>query len=213
MRIARAVPVGLVVAGLAFAPTAARAQKGGQTEIGPWAGLNFTTFSVSNVSGTFSNLTRFAVGGQLVRGLSKDFALRIGLLYSQRGADAGGGVSMKLDYLEIPVMVAYKISGQGTSVTPYVAAGGQFAIKLNCNVSAGSASVDCGTLLNATLPSTDVGINLGAGVAFPVGKAALTVDARYYIGLTNLASAAGGGVSAHNTGFSVGVGYMFRLGR
>jgi len=221
MRIARVAALGLVVA-VAVAPAAgAQKVKGGGSEmyVGPWAGLNFASFSVTNLPGaTFGSYTGFAIGGELQRTLSPNIFLRVGAFYSMRGSEltdqsGGGSVTIKLSYIEIPAVVGYSFAMQGSSVQPYVMAGGQFAFKASCSVEGGGVSVDCDTALGGSVSGTDLGLTFGAGVAFPAGSGRVMVDARYLIGLTNLVSAITTDQTIKNQGFTITAGYMIPVGR
>lgn len=217
MRITRVAVVGLVVAALAGAPAAARAQKAGGMQFGPWVGLNFATLSATDLAGvTFSSRTGIIVGGQLQKALSPNFSLRLGAFYSMRGAkadEAGVSATFKANYIEIPVSAMYTFSMQGSKLAPYLLAGGQFGIKASCDVESGGTTTDCNTALGGNVTSTDIGLNFGGGVAFPAGKGSLTVDARYYLGFTNLISSVSSTSKLKNAGFTVGVGYMIPFGR
>ncbi|HEY2806436.1 MAG TPA: porin family protein [Gemmatimonadales bacterium] len=180
---------------------------------GPVVGLNFATFGGSSASGAgFSSKTGLTVGLELQRDLAQSLFLRIGALYSMRGADQTNG-NASLNYIEIPAMLGYTFKMQGSRTRPYVMAGGQFGIKASCSVSGGGSSTDCNTALGTNVSSTDIGVTGGAGVMFPAGRHGhALVEARYLIGLTNLISSAGAGNDLKNKGFTVEVGYMMPFG-
>jgi hypothetical protein len=205
--------VGLVLV-LAAAP--AQAQKGkssGTMLIGPWIGLNFASFSTSNLAGTsFSSRTGLAIGGQWERSFNPNLFLRIGAFYSMRGASATGG-TIKLNYIEFPAVLGYRFAIQGSQVAPYVMAGGQFGIKASCTAEGGGVSEDCDTGLTTKVTSTDIGVTLGGGAGFPVGTATIKVDVRYLISFTNLISSASTTSTIKNEGFTIAAGYMIPIGR
>ena len=214
--------VSLAVAALALqapSPLSAQVLKGkiaSQWMIGPWVGLNLASFGGSDATG-LGNHTGFAVGGQIQRAITPDFFVRLGALYSMRGAEEAG-VAIKLNYIEFPLVLGYQFPIQGSQVHPYVSAGGQFGFKGSCSVSGGGASADCETVFSSlgtsvTVASTDVGVTGGAGVGFPLGTGQLMVDARYYIGFTKLLTAAGTSADVKNKGFTFSAGYMIPFGR
>ena len=214
--------VSLAVAALALqAPSPLRAQvlKGkiaSQWMIGPWVGLNLANFAGSDASG-FSNHTGLTAGGQIQRAITPDFFIRLGALYSMRGAEVSP-VSVKLNYVEFPLVLGYQFPLQGSQVSPYVFAGGQFGFKASCDVSGGGTSADCETVFSSlgtsvTVASSDIGVTGGAGVGFPLGTGRLMVDARYYIGFTKLLTAAGVSADVKNKGFTFTAGYMIPFGR
>ncbi len=213
MGVGRTGLVGLVVAGLVLAPAAARAQKSGAMQWGPVVGLNFATFGGSSATDVGTR-TGIALGVQGQRVLSPNLFLRVGALYSMRGATYNNpSGTAKVNVIEIPVSLGYEFAMSGSKLAPYVMAGGQLAFKASCNVESGGVTEDCNTALGTTVASTDFGINLGGGVSFPMGKARLMVDARYYIGMTNLVSNLGGGAELKNKGVSIAAAYMIPLGR
>lgn len=177
---------------------------------GPFVGLNFANFGGSSASGQgFTSKTGLTVGAELQHGLAQSLFLRVGALYSMRGANNASG-NAKLNYIEIPVMLGYTFNMQGSRTRPYVMAGGQFAFKASCTV---SGLGNCDAALGTKVASTDLGITGGAGVMFPAGRRAhAVVEARYLAGLTNLISSAGAGAELKNKGFTVDVGYMMPFG-
>lgn len=213
MKFGRFAAVGLVLA-LAAAPAQAQKGKSGSAmEIGPWIGLNFASFSTSNLAGTtFSSRTGLTIGGALERTFSPVLFLRVGAFYSMRGADAPGG-SVKLNYIEIPAMLGYRFAIQGSKVAPYVMAGGQFGIKASCKVEGGGVSEDCDTGLGTSVTGTDIGVTFGGGVGFPAGSGTIKVDARYLVSFTNLISSATTSSTIKNQGFTIAAGYMIPFGR
>jgi hypothetical protein len=220
MRLAQAAAFGLVVASLAAAP-AAQAQRGrGGMLIGPWLGLNFASFSLSNVPASATSRTGLRIGGELQRTLSPELFLRLGAFYSMRGSDGtsqGSSFTIKLNYIEVPVLLGYRFAIQGSQIEPYVMAGGQFALKTGCTYEAPGQTLDCDTAISQQnfgtgVSSFDVGLNFGGGVAIPAGRGRIMVDLRYLVGLVNALKAPQGNASIKNVGFTLGAGYMIPFG-
>jgi hypothetical protein len=206
--------VGLVLV-LAAAPAQAQKGKsgGGTMLIGPWIGLNFASFSTSNLAGTsFSSRTGLAIGGQWERSFNPNLFLRIGAFYSMRGSSVTGG-TIKLNYIEFPAVLGYRFAIQGSKVAPYVMAGGQFGIKASCTAEGGGVSEDCDTGLGTKVTGTDIGVTLGGGVGFPMGSGTIKADVRYLISFTNLISSATTTSTIKNEGFTIAAGYMIPFGR
>lgn len=192
----------------------AAAQRQGAVHVGPFAAINYTTFAGPDASFARSR-TDVAIGGQLDYSLDGIGFLRTGLLYSRRGTqggsdDQGGRFTAKLSYFEVPVLLGYAPSSLG-GVRPFVMAGGHIAFKLpsTCQVRFGLVVIfqtGCETAA-FDMSSTDVALLGGGGVLLPLGKSNLSLDVRYALGLTNVAS----GFNARNRGFTFGAAYMFPL--
>lgn len=133
------------------------------------AGLNFANLS-GDVSGN-STLTSFHFGVYGQKALSDALTLQPELLYYGAGTSFDSD-DVKINYLMIPIMFKY---GLGDKFN--IQAGPQIGFLMSTDPS------DTKDILKGT----DFGLNLGAGVSF--GK--LSVDARYSIGLANIADADG----------------------
>ena len=170
----------LLAVGLAL-PAAA------QTTFGVRAGLN-----VADVSNTFEDVDDFGVDAQPRLGfvggvfaevpLSPSFAVRPEVLYSQKGAraefnDSDGDLTLKIDYLEIPVLARFGVPvsptlGLGLLVGPAV------AFKLNESID-GFDDRD-----EDVVDAVDYGVVAGA----EVGSGQFFVDLRYTFGLASVAA-------------------------
>jgi len=217
MSFARVAAVGLVLGSLVAAP-AAQAQKDKDKAegllLGAWVGVNFATFGGASATNVTTR-TGVAFGGQAQFPLVQSVFLRLGLIYSMRGAGSNGtpGGTTALNYLEIPAEVGYQFPLKGSSIQPYVMVGAQLGIKSSCNITTGGTTTECNSYLGYSVAGGDIGARFGGGAAFPVGRAHLMVDLLYYAGFTNLIANAGAGAVLKNQGFTIGVGYMAPLGR
>jgi len=104
----------------------------------------------------------------------------------------GGGYSFEnkemLNYLNIPVEARYEF-GAG-KIKPFVRGGGTFGILLSAKSKTktnfnGRENED-ETNIKKQKKSTNLGLNLGGGVSFPLGKFRGVASVRYLIGLTNI---------------------------
>jgi hypothetical protein len=208
-----------VVALTVLAAPAVRAQGPGipiapRVTIGPYAGLNYTTFYGGDSEGADSRMD-FILGAQLDMGFGGAGLFRTGLLYSGRGAEqteSGVTGKFKLHYLEVPVLLGYRFGTTG--VHPYLNGGANLGIKTGCTIEGssggGTVSADCDSdLVQANVSSFDLGVVGGGGLQIPVGTSDLTFDLRYTLGLTKISSDA----DIKNRGFTFGVGYMIPIGR
>lgn len=227
MKLARAALVVVVSAGMAAAPAQAQIKKG-DVMLGPWAGGNFSTVSVTGGPPGFSypTLTAATVGLQLQRALTPAVFLRIGGFYSGRGskvqASTGAGTvsgTINVNYIEFPLVIGFRLANPAARFSPYVTAGEQTAFESGCTVSVVGASADCNsTLGGSAITSVDVGLTVGAGFDYSTGKGrTVMVDARYLDGLTNLISTTGTSVGTvptiKNRGITLAIGYMFTVRR
>jgi hypothetical protein len=123
-------------------------------------------------------------------------ALQLGAYYVQKGSsDTGGGISadVELDYLEVPLLLAFLLNRTG-SVSGTITAGGALSVQRGCTFAVrgagASAAADCESIRNdefGSLISTetiDIGFVLGGGVEWDQGPIIFTLDARGTFGLT-----------------------------
>ena len=163
---------------------------------GVLAGINVATLGGSDAQNAGSR-TGLAIGGSATFHITNQFGIEPELLFSQKGASEtinATQATLKLDYIEIPVLARYDVSTRGPA-HPFFLAGPALAFEVSCNaeVSNGgqSASESCDNLnqqLEGGLSkkSFDFGGQLGAGVVFPAGKKMnLSVSVRYTLGFVD----------------------------
>lgn len=158
----------------------------------------------------------FSVGGFITFNISEMFAIQPEVLYTMKGLryeeEIFGEtlkVWMKLDYLEIPVLVKIIFPSPG-GVNPYLFAGPAVAIKLSAKVKAEIAGESEEEPIEEGLKSTDFGLVIGAGVDFGFGASGMgkmTLDVRYSLGLSTISDFEGDDVK--NGAFSLMVGFSF----
>ncbi len=104
------------------------------------------------------------------------------VMYVMKGAkdSEDGDYKIKLDYIEIPVLVKYNIPMEG-NMTPCIFAGPAFGINMSAKVDDGDDSYD---IYNKK--SMDIGLAFGAGLDMAMGQGKLTFDVRYTLGLTKV---------------------------
>lgn len=98
------------------------------------------------------------------------------VLYSSQGSKAGDVESLKLDYIQIPLMARYYVS-QGLNIE----AGPQIGFLISSNVE--SQVVGGNVDLNDYLSNFDFGVNFGLGYKLVNG---LFIQGRYNLGLANI---------------------------
>lgn len=160
--------------------------------------------------------TGMLVGAGLSVQLTEKFSLHPELYYSQKGVkgsfvdDESGtavDVTLKNDYIEVPLLARWTFGRLDTPVRPFIVGGPSLAVSASCKgvgeADGMSASIDCDRF--ATMNNFEFGGVAGVGLAFPVGRNAMTVSTRYALGLSKVFDEA----NAKNRAFSVLVGFMF----
>jgi len=200
-KIARAVCSALVVGG-AFIPFVATAQRVGDMTFGVMAGANLATLEQDPDPNEvdYGYKPGLLAGVFLEIPLSGGFSFEPQALYSQKGADVDGtgsnaslDGSIRINYIEVPVLLKAKFPMASTQVTPFLFAGPSFAFKVGCTargeIVTATGSEDCEEVGNGTLldiKSTDIGLTGGGGIQFNAGGYPLRLDVRYTWGLTNI---------------------------
>ena len=193
-----------VLAALTAPPAAA------QSRFGLRAGVNFAKLTGDDINGdAIERLTGFVGGGFLETPVSRDIVnLHLGLQYSQKGFETealGSEASVKLDYLEVPALLAVIVPGSGTTdFRLYV--GPTFSYRVKCSGTALGFSSNCDN--DDSLKKFDLGGDAGAGLAFAIGSGTLLVDGFYNFGLTTIDNSSSSD-DVRNEVFSVTAGIIF----
>jgi hypothetical protein len=164
----------LLVASM-FSPPEASAQ----TIIGAKAGINIAnvTFSTSGVSASADSRTAFVGGAFAQFGLGSPWFIQPEVLYSSKGTKEGD-VSLKVDYLEVPVLIGAAFPLSNSALKPMVFAGPSVGFKLSCD----EGGFDC----SDGVKSVDFGVVFGGGLEYALSSVVLFLDGRYNLGLTDV---------------------------
>lgn len=120
------------------------------------AGASFASTTESDLVPDVSNQTGFAIGLGYGFPLGTGaFSLLLEALYVQKGGDLGAGGSLKIDELDVPILLQWKIPI--AVLSPFLYAGPQAEFELSCT----TADVDC-----VDTESLRWGGVLGLGVRF-----------------------------------------------
>jgi hypothetical protein len=176
-------------AALVLLPTVpVRAQR-----IGIVAGGTFSQLrGISNVSA--KNRTGTMFGLSVLLPSAGTFSLQPELLFTNKGSQldvsGGGRRNVKLDYLEIPLLLRID-SRSGTGLSPHVYAGPSVGFNVGCNVVLSGSGVpntssDCKRDNFLSPKSVDWGAIVGAGIDLSVGGIGVTGGARYGFGLADI---------------------------
>lgn len=170
-----------------------------QVQFGVKAGLNLANLSVSPNDGSSLKMKpNFHVGGLAYVPLFGHFGLQPEILYSAQGTKVsaeGSSGTLNVNYVNVPVLFKYKdASGFFAELGPQIGI-----------LTTGNEKFE-GTTQNIKdqLKSTDISGVFGIGYLSSLN---LGIDARYNLGLTNIAKSDGGSIK--NGVIQVGVFYMF----
>lgn len=185
-----------------------------ESEIGFLGGLNRATFheTPSEPGLDFATRNLFEAGGVLNLGLGGRFSLRIEPMFCTKGSkvtiDIFGAETgtVRLSYLELPVLLNVSLSSG--AVRPYIIAGPTLGYLTSAT---GTDSTGSKTDIKNNFKRTDPGISFGGGVRMP-GRPSFFVEARYTLGLANIAKDSEG-ISLKNRGLQLAAGLTFPLGR
>jgi hypothetical protein len=130
---------------------------------------------------------------------------------------------LNLDYLDIPIMLKYNFRGR--SVSSYLMAGPHLRFATGASMvdqrvtpqtgtaqTASNRAINIGSGPNRSILSSDFGISIGGGLAFELDYGFIVVDARYYLGMTNIRNSKNPAEKMNNRTAMINVGYMFPLG-
>lgn len=193
------------------------------------AGFSYSNLNIQGSSG-LDGRGSFAGGGVLDLGVNDKFGIRIEPTFVSKGAKAThrnayfgsvDGVLFDLNYIDVPVLARFDLPSESKSSHGFALGGVAvgFATKQEAELSQGSQheTVDFGPVFS----SIDVNLDLGLGLAVPMGANCWTFDGRAAIGVMNINN--GGTVTfqgnplvvpsttTHTLGFRLLVTYLFAL--
>ena len=149
----------------------------------------------------------FIVGGFVTWPFGARLEFQPEVLFAQKGAKSdmlGGTSTQKLDYLDVPLLVSYRIKGsreRNFAVFGGPAVGIRLRARSHAEFGGGSFEQD----VSDQVESTDLAAV--AGLAYHRGR--LVFDGRYSWGFTDIDKETGDGVEIRNRGISFLVGWKF----
>lgn len=189
-----------------------------QTVLGIHLGVNVAELGGDDVGGGDAR-TGLNIAGSVTFPLGESLALHTGAGYSQKGlteSDQGIDVTLKLDYIEIPVLIRYAFPTEG-SLGIHVMGGPAIGIEASCKLEASfessSASVDCDDP-DAELETKTFDFGLMGGFGASLGltdRVDLVVDLIYNLGLTSIEDS-GAGADVKNRAFTIRAGAAISVG-
>ena len=170
------------------------------------AGLNSTVVGVSSddlLLDDQDGRLAFQIGAIAMLELTDMIELRTGANYTQKGTgwkdylDSGEDIVFALDYLEIPIDIAFRLGDDGLALN----AGPYFGFLMNSEMKSDSESNDV-----EDVTEMDYGLNFG--VSYLLNESIL-IDVRYGMGLSNLIDEDDIDEAAVNGALQLSIAYMF----
>ncbi|MFN7118281.1 MAG: porin family protein [Saprospiraceae bacterium] len=188
-----------------------------QVGLGLRGGVLWTKAELEQGDDKFDNDYLMGYTGSLFAeiGISEAFAIQPEVVFLQKGykntIEDDGIYERKLmmNYLEVPVLAKWRIGSE--TIKAQLLLGPTFGYALDGTVKANGEKTD---LDLDDVTRLDIGVLFGAGFDIPLGPGSVFVDGRYGLGITNLNNAANADdFHWHNRTISVGVGYIYRIGK
>ncbi len=164
------------------------------TNLGIKAGINMASVEISGAT-DYDTRLGLHLGALAHVHISKRLAIQPEVVFSMQGGESGS-VTLKLNYLNIPVLVQYMVN-DGFRVET----GPQIGFLLSAKSKMGEVEVD----VDDEISSIDLSWVFGVGYLFPQG---LGIDTRINIGINNISDI--DAFKAHNQVFQVGLFYQFK---
>ena len=165
-----------------------------QENFGILGGWNLANASVDPDQGLdWKTRKGFGFGAVLDYSVTDFVTLHLEPMLLLKGTKAEEGekkVEIRLAYVEIPVMVKYII---GTNkIEPYLMAGPTIGFLQDAKLKVTTGDDSEWDDMKDDLKSIDFGLGFGAGLNLPIGNNSIFVEARYSLGLMNIADNAEG---------------------
>ena len=163
-----------------------------QMRIGVKAGLNIANVGGSDADNLFEtsldSRTGFNAGLFFMYQFNNLFAIQPEAYYTMKGASTdlmGATLTLKLDYVEIPVLFKVVIPTAGTNLRPSLFVGPAIAFNTAAKVKGEYEGQSAEADIDSFVTSTDFSLIFGGGLGFMVGNNEVGVDVRYSLGLTS----------------------------
>jgi hypothetical protein len=192
------------------------------------AGVNFA--DISNLENPFLEMLGIKFGTKIgvIAGafyridLTNSFAIQPEVYYSQKGTRASGkgsiydvpysyDFSLRLDYIEIPLLMKYRIPTRG-KFTPGIFAGPYVAFKVSAKAALTVESEGMKQTQEVDIEDVkkmDFGLAFGANLDFDIGHSSIIIDIRYSLGLSKI-SEYEDDPDMKNSAFTLMLGYAFK---
>ncbi|WP_373514446.1 porin family protein [Persicitalea sp.] len=175
--------------------------------VGPIVGA-----SIANLRGDISNndwKTGLTVGGFYNYSSNSGLGVSGQLLFTQLGAQVQNKTNdIKLNYIQVPILLTYFLGRSGQSVRPKLFIGPHINFLLGAKDRNGNDIY--GSTDNRNYNAIDAGLTLGAGFNYRLkNKVWLNADLRYGLGLVDITKSDANKLMNHNIGINLGVSFPF----
>jgi len=181
-----------VIAVLAVSSFVARSQN---VNFGVKAGYNSSSVEITN-AGSWTSKSGFHIGALAHIHASSHFAVQPEITFSTQGGESPTE-KLKLDYVNVPVLLQYMVSDGFRLET-----GPQIGFLISAKEKAGDNEADIKDLFKGI----DFSWDFGAGYVFSSG---FGIDARYNLGLSDIADNPNIDIKAKNRVIQIGLFYQF----
>ena len=180
-------------------------------------GLSLSKFTGKDASNDFTSQKyrpSGAAGAFATYRLSDMFAASLEPMWVQRGnkfdavAEDGSthSVSTRVDYIDVPLLAKFYVP-TSSNFHPNIFVGPDVAFRLDAKEKDTNSSQSIN--IKDNVKSTDFGVAFGLGTVYDIGKGGVSVDGRYYAGLTKIDNTASKS-TIRNGDFLFLVGYSFK---
>ncbi|MBP3230224.1 MAG: PorT family protein [Prevotella sp.] len=167
----------VLMAAMVMTMTANAQDAVGTLSLKPMVGMTIANVVGEDADGTDPKLGLIA-GGELIYQASEIFALSGGLLYSMQGCAGDGGLKMKLDYVNVPLMGNLYVA-KGLALKAGLQLGILTKAKASMKEGGVSADVDVKDAMNSLDLSIPIGISYDINNSF-------VIEGRYNFGMTKI---------------------------
>ena len=201
--------VGMIALVIILCALPASVRADGLIRVGIKGGANFANLVGPDLDSNWKTKIGLAAGGFVSFQISRLLAIQPEFFYSQKGStwkgDSDVTYKVNLTFVDIPVLVKFfiPISAQ-SALRPNVFVGPYAGIKMRSKMTVETAEGSDDTDIE-DLKKTDLGLVVGGGIDFAVGKGKILLDVRYSFGFSTVSTIE----DFKNKVFTVLVGYSF----
>ncbi|MFU8812305.1 MAG: porin family protein [Balneolaceae bacterium] len=192
----------LLMAVLLFSGAVQHANAQSPVSLGVKGALNIADFI--NTDSDFSTRSGLSAGLALeIRPPLMAFGIETGLYYTQKGAEVGDS-TIKLDYLQVPVLAKFGFGPPGP-LSPHLFIGPFVGFNVNAELDGNLGDVNFVVDISDDAKDVEFGAIFGLGADLNLVATTLNFHVKYDLGVSSAFS----GVDERNGVFAIGVGIMF----
>ncbi len=200
--------VGMIALVILLCALPASVRADGLIRFGIKGGVNFANLVGPDLYPNWKTKIGLAAGGFVSFQINRLLAIQPEFFYSQKGSTWKGDLftyKVNLTFVDIPLLVKFFIPVSAQSaLRPNVFVGPYAGIKMSAKMTVETAEGSDETDMQ-DLKKTDLGLVVGGGIDFAVGKGKILLDVRYSFGFSTFSTIE----DFKNKVFTVLVGYSF----